>query len=550
MEKYTQVVAKQRKIPFDSLALSAVTCEVQALVGGKLQRISQPAEHDLVLGVYNERREYWLLLTCDPVFARAHLVTKRPENPPTPPAFASALRARVMNASLRSVRQIGLDRILEIALEKEDGIYLLIAELMGKHSNLILVDPQGKIVSSAKTVGVSKSSRPVHTGRRYEPPPLPQRPPLTAASPSDDLTQFEGMSPFLREMIEAGLPLEEVQASFRHLESGCRGPSPYQPVLSIGHGAYPISLDHLDLPQLPRQSLSIALEQHFDQAIPAHRAAQLKQSLLGQLERVALAREVALSDLRQAEDAGARAGKLQLMGELILAYGPSLEPGAKELHAQDYEGNPLQIPLRTDQTYLENAQRYFDKAKKAKGAIGTVRDQIKRLQQDYDQLLALIEEVRQAERPEHLEELKSQALGRRWLHTQPAGPQPKEKRPYEGHKIRELMGPGGVTVLYGENATSNDYLTLRVAKPNDWWLHVRGGISAHVVIQTRNQPEKVGREALTFAAKIAVQNSPAKHSGYVPVDYTLKKYVRKPRGAHPGTALYTHEKTLHVEGKD
>ena len=110
-----------------------------------------------------------------------------------------------------------------------------------------------------------------------------------------------------------------------------------------------------------------------------------------------------------------------------------------------------------------------------------------------------------------------------------------------------LMAPGGLTVLYGENAESNDYLTLRVAKPSDWWLHVRGHVSAHVVIQTRNQPEKVSKEALMFAAKVAVQHSSLKHSGYVPVDYTLKKYVRKPRGGPKGTALYTHEKTLHVE---
>ena len=104
-------------------------------------------------------------------------------------------------------------------------------------------------------------------------------------------------------------------------------------------------------------------------------------------------------------------------------------------------------------------------------------------------------------------------------------------------------------MLFGENAESNDYLTLRVAKPDDYWLHVRGSVSAHVVIRTDRHPEKIGKELLVFAAKVAVQNSPSKHSGFVPVDYTLRKYVRKPRGASAGTALYTHEKTLHVENK-
>jgi len=113
--------------------------------------------------------------------------------------------------------------------------------------------------------------------------------------------------------------------------------------------------------------------------------------------------------------------------------------------------------------------------------------------------------------------------------------------------VRELLGPGGYKVLFGETAEANDYLTLRVAKPNDWWLHVRGHRSAHVVVPTQNQPERVGMEVLLFAAKVAVHNSPTKHSGYVPVDYTLRKYVRRPRGAAMGTVLYTHEKTLHVE---
>jgi predicted ribosome quality control (RQC) complex YloA/Tae2 family protein len=103
-------------------------------------------------------------------------------------------------------------------------------------------------------------------------------------------------------------------------------------------------------------------------------------------------------------------------------------------------------------------------------------------------------------------------------------------------------------ILYGENSESNDYLTLRVAKGNDWWLHVRGHTSAHVIIRTGGKPESVSREAMLFAAKVAVQHSPQKHAGFVAVDYTLKKYVRKPRGAAKGTALYTHEKTLHVEG--
>jgi predicted ribosome quality control (RQC) complex YloA/Tae2 family protein len=104
-------------------------------------------------------------------------------------------------------------------------------------------------------------------------------------------------------------------------------------------------------------------------------------------------------------------------------------------------------------------------------------------------------------------------------------------------------------VLVGENAAANDFLLTRIAKPNDWWLHVRTGTGAHVIIRTENQPHRVPRSTLEFAARLAAQHSVDKHARVVEVDYTLRKYVRKPKGAPAGFALYTHEKTLRVELK-
>ena len=176
-----------------------------------------------------------------------------------------------------------------------------------------------------------------------------------------------------------------------------------------------------------------------------------------------------------------------------------------------------------------------------------VAEQTVRLTEDLAALRTAIKRVEDSARLDDLEDIAAEAERRRWLHHQPLPTTVKSERPYQGHSIRELVAPGGWKVLYGENAESNDYLTLRLGKPNDWWLHVRGGVSAHVILFTQNQPEKVSRDALLFAAKIAVRNSPSKHSGYVPVDYCLKKYVRRPKGAPLGTVTYTHEKTLHVE---
>jgi predicted ribosome quality control (RQC) complex YloA/Tae2 family protein len=512
--------SKPVKIPFDSFALSAVVREVQPFVGGKIQDIRQPNDYDVCIGVYAGGREGMLLLSCHPEFARSHFITKRRSNQAKPPVFCSTLRSRLEGARLTAATQVQEDRVLDLTFESPVGAFRLVAELMGKHSNLIFMDDSNRILSAAKWVGRGKSSRPIQPNSHYELPPV-----MT-------LGAVGRRSPFLTKLLAA---------------NGADAPGPISPVLSPGHGAYPVSVAALGLIEFPRVSVSVALEQHFDLAIPQVAADSLRSSLLAQLRRLVLAKEVALADLRQAEEAGGKASGWQRMGELVLAYGAALPEASSELPAWDYDGTEVRIKLDPELDFKANASRYFERAKRAKGRLGIVRDQIARIGADHENLLGMIAEVELESKLGRLQELEQQSRDRRWINQQVVPAARKEDRPYEGHRIRELIGPGGLTVLYGENAESNDFLTLRVAKPNDYWLHVRGGTSAHVVIATRNQPERVQPETLRFAAKIAVLNSTSKHAGYVPVDYTLKKYVRRQKGAAKGSAIYTHEKTIHVE---
>jgi len=514
------VEPKLIKIPFDSFVLSAVVAELQEFVGGKVQSIRQPSEHEVCIGIYAGGREAMLLLNCHPEFARAHFITKRPANQPQPPVFVSTLRSRLDGSRLVGAVQVQGDRVLDLQFESPLGDMRLIAELMGKHSNLILIDGANRVVSAAKWVGRGKSSRPIQPSSKYELPPV--------ITPGDTGRR----SPFLAKLL---------------LAAGFDQPPAFAPVLAPGHGAYPMSVASLGLREFSRASISIALEQHFDQAIPQAGADSLRASLLAQLKRIALAKEVALSDLREAEEAGGKAPQWQRAGELVLAYGTGIQEGSSELQAWDYDGVEVTIKLDPEKNFKENANRYFEKAKKAKGRMGMVKEQITRITNDHSAILETIASVQDEVSLQRLKEFQEHAISRRWINLQVVQAAHKEDRPYEGHRVRELSAPGGYTVLYGENAESNDYLTLRVAKPNDLWLHVRGSTSAHVVIVTRNQPEKVQLATILFAAKVAVLNSTSKHSGYVPVDYTLKKYVRRPKGAAKGSVHYTQEKTLHVE---
>ena len=521
------------RIPYDSACLAAVVQECQALVGARLQRVIQPSKDTVVLETYH-RGDAWLLVSWSPVHARAYVCKRKPASPADLPGFCAALRKHVQGGRITSVRQRGFDRVLEVAVSTSEGGFLLVAELMGKHSNMVLLDSAGKILACGKSVGRSQSSRPVQTGGTYSPPPFEPRLPLTSAKPGDDLATFEGASPFLRRLIQAGYPLDQVTSL------------QFAPVDSPNNGAYPFDVALLGYPTVRVPNLSSALENEFEARIQNDEVGTARQALAAQLARVALARETALAGIAEAIATAHDAPRLQRLGELVLAYQGMVSPGADRLDAHDYDGTPVSIRLVADKSPVENANRYFDKAKHAKSRLGEVESQQSRLASELADVRSLLAKLDQALTLAEIEGLKADCEKRHWLHRKQVATA-KEDRPYEGFPIRQLVSPGGWTVLYGTNATSNDYLTTKVAKGNDYWFHVRGQNSSHVVLVTQGQPLKVQSPDLVFAAQVSARNSPAKHSSHVPVDYTLKKYVRKPRASAPGAAVYEREKTLHVD---
>lgn len=525
------------RTPFDSLCLAAVTHELQALMGARVQRLVQLDDLTIALELY-KGSDAWLLLSADAAFARAHLIARRPDGIRPLPPFGLAVRRALSDARLVLARQRGLDRILELGFSSPEGDHMIVAELMGKHSNLMLVDADRKVRAAAKWVGPSQSARTIRPGGAYEPPPLPVQPSLLKAQPGDDLSQFEGASPFLRKLIAAGTPLQEIQSAIRT--------QTWAPVFVEGMGAYPLPLDALGGIGYPRPSLSSALEQHFVGLADQARLANARNALLAPLKRVLMAREVAMADLEQAIQTAHDAPRLQQYGEFILAYQGQIKPGDAKLEAWDYAGEPIAVPLKPDLSPKENSQRYFDRAKRAKARVGEVAEQRDRLARDHAAIQEMMERVEAATRLDDFAELRAEAEKRRWLNIPVTG-KSKEERPFAGHAVKELLSPGGFRVLYGTNATSNDYVTTQVAKSNDYWLHVRGQTSTHVVLQTAGKPERVQRADLEFAALVAARNSIAKHAKHVPVDYTLKKYVRKPRGSAAGFATYEREKTLYVD---
>ncbi|MDX2066523.1 MAG: NFACT family protein [Fimbriimonadaceae bacterium] len=514
-----------KRIPYDSLVLATIVRDLQPYVGGKVQEIRQRDAFTIQLELY--RREVARLLVCvHPEWYRVHLSHGRIPTETPPPMFLAALRARLDGATITGIRQIGGDRILSIEFDGEAGPHALVVELMGKHSNAILIDAEQRCIAAAKWVRRDQSKRPIRPNAEYELPPVmdaTDRDPRADSRPLGQLREAHGIA----------APDE-------------------QPGWSEGFGAYPVDLGPLGYPWVPRASLSVALDAAYTHLERHERTERLRSLLLTHLDRGIEARDVALRDLAQARDRADRAAGWQLEAELLLAYQYNIPPGAAVAEVYDYEGALRRISLDPEASVRANAEARFVKAKRAKARRDEVEEQYGRILAVRAELVAHRRAVVAAIQEADLEPLRAEAQRRHWLQTPRAasvGPNSRpEDRPYEGHRIRELLAPGDVTVLYGENAEANDWLTLRVAKANDYWLHVRGNTSAHVVIRTLQRPERIQPAVFEFAAKVAVRNSPLKHANFVPVDITLRKYVRKVRGAPKGTVQYTHERTIHVDG--
>lgn len=547
---------KSVRIPFDNFNVWAVVCECQSLLGGRIQHIAQPRPLEIVLTLYANRQEQRLLFSADPQFARMHLITRKPPNPPSPPNFCLTLRKHLEGGILHAVQQIDFDRIvrLQIRSTARENFYF-IAELMGKHSNLILTTEDDRILGAIKWVPPSKSRvRPVMPNGIYQLPPeqSPVEPETRRSEPKNWLSA--GLSKFTRTEMEhwnADEWLQTVQSA------------QWQPVLvrhpetNLALGAYPLPVKQLsESRQHARDSISLAWEQYFNEAMIRAETEQVKAPLLGQLRRALSARQSAIAQVQQAASEAENAAKWQLYGELILTFGQHQLPGAKILEAPDYTqpDTPLiQIPLDPERSVVENAERYFQKARRAKDNQQGLLARLQRLEAEVNEIRQFIVRIEAtADDLKTLQSLAQQAAAHGWLRDTTPGETAltpgtaKQKDIFEGHKIRVFTSEDGYQVLVGENAQANDFLLTKIARPNDWWLHVRTGTGSHVIIRSENRPEAVPKRTLEFAAQLAAKNSTDKHAHVAIVDYTLRKYVRKPRGAPPGFALYTHEKTLHI----
>jgi len=549
---------------FDGLFTYSITADLQQLVTGRITKIHQPNAQEVILHVRANGKNHKLLFSIHSSYARVHLTEQSIENPAEPPMFCMLLRKHLEGGFISSVKQLGFDRIIIVEIESKNEIgdpivRQLHAEIMGRHSNLLLIDKeQDKIVDSLKHLPPSVNSfRTVLPGQPYLAPPTQNKwnPQLVTEeelatffvetkNAKDIVTQFTGFSPLHAEelLYRMTSASNRVQCFKEFIASFANGGTSPMYVLA-NHKTYfsPIELTHLHGDMTTYPNVHELLDRVFFARAERDRVKQqagdLERWLQNEIDKLALKTKKLTKDYERAS----KLDQFQLYGELLMANIYSFEKGVKEVTVINYyseNSEEITIPVSERKTPIENAQGYYTKYTKAKNALIMVQQQLEKTKEEITYFEMLAQQVQQAA-PGDIEEIREELAEQGYLKLRHSK---KKKKPVKPEPERYISSTG-IAISVGKNNKQNDMLTFKIAKRTDIWLHTKDIPGSHVVIHSSEPDETTLREAATLAAYF----SKARESSSVPVDYTDIRQVKKPNGAKPGFVIYFEQKTLYID---
>lgn len=553
----------------DGIALRAVIHELeQTLTGSRVAKIYQPSDTDLIFHLRSRGGNRKLLLSAHPTYSRLHLTEQRADNPLTPPMFCMLLRKHCEGGSIEGIYQVEMERIVHLDIRSrnelgDEVIRRLVVEVMGRHSNIILMDPaSGKILDGIRRVTPDISRhRQVLPGLTYrKPPEQHKKNPLTVDREdflrSLDFNQgkldkqivsrLEGIGPrTAREIVHRGGigDREQLWSAFHELMENVKDHI-YQPQIIYAPRQTlftAIDLTHLEGEREAFSSISRCLDSFYTGKAERDRTRQRNLDLFRHLKNAIDKNEKKIEKLKEEQSQTEQAETYRIYGELLTSFMHQVKRGDEELKVINYyqeEAPEETIPLDPRLTPSENAQRYFRLYNKAKSARKWNAEQMEKTERENQYLESVLVQLQDAGSKE-VEEIKEELREEGWLRT--PGPARRKKRSQKP-RPDTYFSSEGVPILVGRNNKQNDFLTHRIASPTDTWLHTKEIPGSHVVIRGK----EFGETTLHEAAMLAAWHSKARESGQAPVDYTLIKHVKKPSGTPPGFVIYEEQKTLFV----
>ncbi len=568
----------------DGAFLNRVKKELDPLIGGRVDKISQPSREEIIITFRTHGGNEKLFFSAAAGSARVHITKKNIENPKVPPMFCMLLRKHLGNGRLLDIRQDGLERILYFDFEAMNELgdmvkITLAAEIMGRCSNLVIINADGKVIDSIKRVDPEMSrERPVLPGMSYTFPPRGSRLDFRSCTVSDiaacaeklpngDLAKsalkiFEGISPIVaREWVyyasKGGEPLKsELRGEL--LESFYKAVSDTAKRFEDGSCVFTAVKDKdgllKDFSFIPIEQygglmdtveLSSAcelLDYFYSERDSVSRMKQRSQDLYKLLQNLSERTARRLANQREELKASADREQLKLRGDLLSANLYKLEKGMTSVTVENfYETDCPTLEIKLDQrlTPSRNMQRYYAEYRKADTAEKVLTEQIAKGEEELAYIDSVFDALTRTTGEDEVNELRQELAEQGYIRSSKLKGKPPKSRP-----PLEFTSPDGFTVLVGRNNKQNDMLTTKLADKTDIWLHTKDITGSHVIIRACGKD--VPDSTVLYAARLAAFHSKARNSSQVPVDYVPVRFVKKPSGAKPGMVIFTGNRTLYV----
>ncbi|MES5404043.1 NFACT RNA binding domain-containing protein [Streptococcus infantarius] len=535
---------------FDGFFLHHLTKELQdKLLYGRIQKVNQPFEHELVLTIRNNRKNYKMLLSAHPVFGRLQITKTDFQNPQTPNTFTMIMRKYLQGAVIENITQIENDRVLEIAFSNKNEIgdnikVTLVVEIMGKHSNIILIDKaESKIIESIKHIGFSQNSyRTILPGSTYiAPPKTDAKNPFTVSDEklfeilqTEDLAPrhlqklFQGLGRDTAENLAAQLSddkLKQFRAFFAR---------PVQPNMTDkSFAAVPF-----DKSGQTFDSLSELLDVFYQDKAERDRVNQQSSDLIHRVQTELDKNIKKLAKQEKELAATENAEEFRQKGELLTTYLSMVPNNQDQVELDNYYTNEkITIALDKSLTPNQNAQRYFKKYQKLKEAVKHLTGLIEETKHTITYLESVETALSHASISD-IEDIREELVETGFVKRRTRDKRHKRKKPEQ-----YLASDGKTIIMVGRNNLQNDELTFKMAKKGELWFHAKDIPGSHVLIKDNLNPSD---EVKTDAAELAAYYSKARLSNLIQVDMIEAKKLNKPTGAKPGFVTYTGQKTLRV----
>ena len=535
---------------FDGFFLHHMTEELRReLVGGRIQKINQPFEQELVLQIRSNRQSHKLLLSAHSVFGRVQLTESTFENPAVPNTFIMVMRKYLQGAVIEAIQQVENDRILEISVSNKNEIgdsvaVTLIIEIMGKHSNIILLDKaSGKIIEAIKHVGFSQNSyRTILPGSTYlAPPQTGSLNPFTVGDEklfeilhTEDLEPkrlqqiFQGLGRDTATELSGRLTAEKLK-TFRAFFA-----SPTQPSLTEKSFSALLFSDS----KIQMSTLSELLDTFYKDKAERDRVNQQASELIRRVENELEKNRKKLGKQEEELLATENAEEFRQKGELLTTFLHQVPNDQDQVELDNYyTGEKIIISLDKALTPNQNAQRYFKRYQKLKEAVKHLTSLIEETRTTILYLESVETALAQASLTE-IAEIREELIQTGFIRRRQREKIQKRQKPE-----KYLATDGQTIILVGRNNLQNDELTFKMAKKDELWFHAKDIPGSHVVITGNLQPSD---EVKTDAAELAAYFSKARLSNLVQVDMIETRKLNKPTGGKPGFVTYTGQKTLRV----